>query len=63
VLIKYQVDLTSGPDQAYLSGLPDSEWLAVPNTFSELLPYKSTKKKSRIEYKKFGNFNHLQTQN
>jgi hypothetical protein len=27
VLIRYQVDLTSVPDQVYLSG--DSEWLAL----------------------------------
>jgi hypothetical protein len=26
VLIRYQVDLTDGPDQVYLSGLNDSEW-------------------------------------
>jgi hypothetical protein len=24
----YQADLTGGPDQVYLSGLPDNEWLA-----------------------------------
>jgi hypothetical protein len=29
VLIRYQVDLTGEPDQAYLSGLPASEWLAL----------------------------------
>jgi hypothetical protein len=28
VLIRYQLGLTSGPDQVYLSGLRDSEWLA-----------------------------------
>jgi hypothetical protein len=28
-LIRYQVDLTAGPDQVYPSGLPDSEWLAL----------------------------------
>jgi hypothetical protein len=27
-LIRYQVDLTGGPDRVYLSGLPDSKWLA-----------------------------------
>jgi hypothetical protein len=25
----YPVDLTGGPDQLYLSGLPDGEWLAL----------------------------------
>jgi hypothetical protein len=25
----YQLDLTGGPNQVYLSGLPDSEWLAL----------------------------------
>jgi hypothetical protein len=28
LIIRYQVDLTDGPFQPYLSGLPDSEWLA-----------------------------------
>jgi hypothetical protein len=29
VLIRYQVDLTGGPDEVYLLSLPDSEWLAL----------------------------------
>jgi hypothetical protein len=29
VFIRYQVDLTGRPNQVYLSGLPNSEWLAL----------------------------------
>jgi hypothetical protein len=29
VLIRYLIDLTGGPDQVYMSGIPDSEWLAL----------------------------------
>jgi hypothetical protein len=33
----YQVELTGGPDQVYLSGLADSEWLALTKIASDLV--------------------------
>jgi hypothetical protein len=35
VLIRYQVDLTFGTFQPYLSGLPDSEWLTLVEVNAE----------------------------